>query len=316
MIVADVERSGLTESRHHGAVAVVDAAGVPIAGFGAVERPFFIRSAAKPVQATVMRSLGLDLAPELQAVGCASHDADPAHVALVGAVLAGGGLDEDDLRCPPAWPTSTSARRRVIADGASGRRRIWHNCSGKHAAMLRTCLIQGWPTEGYLQLSHPLQRAIADEMDARIGLDGGGGTWGVDGCGAPVTTTSATGLAVLYSRLARSGGPVVEAMRRFPALIGGIRNVDLAVMLALPAIAKGGAEAVLGLAVEGRGAIGIKIWDGGGRAVGPVTFAALDQLGWIPHGSRDELEWRCRSVVLGGGEDVGMVRPAFQLEQL
>ena len=35
------------------------------------------------------------------------------------------------------------------------------NCSGKHAAMLATCVANGWPTETYLDADHPLQRAIA-----------------------------------------------------------------------------------------------------------------------------------------------------------
>ena len=34
------------------------------------------------------------------------------------------------------------------------------NCSGKHAAMLATCVLNGWPTGEYLAPGHPLQQAI------------------------------------------------------------------------------------------------------------------------------------------------------------
>ncbi len=35
------------------------------------------------------------------------------------------------------------------------------NCSGKHAAMLATCVVNGWDTATYLAPDHPLQRHIA-----------------------------------------------------------------------------------------------------------------------------------------------------------
>ncbi len=33
------------------------------------------------------------------------------------------------------------------------------NCSGKHSAMLSTCVANGWPTETYRDPAHPLQDA-------------------------------------------------------------------------------------------------------------------------------------------------------------
>ncbi len=34
------------------------------------------------------------------------------------------------------------------------------NCSGKHAAMLATCVINGWDPATYRDLDHPLQVAL------------------------------------------------------------------------------------------------------------------------------------------------------------
>lgn len=316
MIVAQVVRSGIVESEHRGAVAVVDQTGRPLAGVGQIDRPFLIRSVAKPVQAEVAVRMGVVLAAEHLAISAASHDGEPVHVATVAQILADGDLTENDLECPPGWPASPTARRAVVRSGVEHPRRIWHNCSGKHATMLRACVARGWATSGYTAPDHPLQVEIAGAMESALGMAGGWGSWAVDGCGTPVSSANAYGVAHMFARLGSENGTVVGAMRRFPALVGGRRHSDFAVMVALPAIAKRGAEATFGCAIEGRGAVGIKIWDGSERAVGPVLFEALDQLGWIPSGPRGALECRTASPVLGGGTDVGTVRPAFRLEPL
>ena len=69
---------------------------------------------------------------------------------------------------------------------------ILQNCSGKHAAMLAACVVNGWPTEGYLDQDHPVQQVI----DAYIAKAAGGVVHtGVDGCGAPTAMISLRGLA-------------------------------------------------------------------------------------------------------------------------
>jgi len=93
-------RSGLVETIHEGAVAVLDADGALIAQSGDIDRPFYLRSAAKPFQAAVARAAGADLSPIQLAVAAASHDGDPAHIAIVRSMLDSSGLSVDDLRCP------------------------------------------------------------------------------------------------------------------------------------------------------------------------------------------------------------------------
>jgi L-asparaginase II len=74
--------------------------------------------------------------------------------------------------------------------------RVAMSCSGKHAAMLLTCAVNDWPTEGYLDPDHPVQRQIlaavaeAAEPVAEVA---------VDGCGAPLAALS-------LGRLARACG--------------------------------------------------------------------------------------------------------------
>lgn len=308
----EVVRSGLVESVHQVAVAVSGRDGRLVAWAGDVDRPFFFRSAAKPFQATVSQRLGAGLSLPRLAVAAASHDGEPVHVAHVSAMLAEAGLGVDALSCPPDWPVK-KASDRLVAAGERSPRSLWHNCSGKHAAMLRACLAQGWDPARYLDPDHPLQREIAAEM---IEVAGEGCLpVGVDGCGAPSFRASVRSMAAGFARLAADPayGEVVTAMHRYPALASGAGNPDAAIATALFAVAKRGAEGCLAVGLPGRGAIAVKAWDGSMRAAGPAAAATLDRLGWIPEGSRLALAPLLEPTVAGGSGKVGTVRAVVEL---
>jgi L-asparaginase II len=181
------------------------------------------------------------------------------------------------------------------------------NCSGKHAGMLATCVVNGWPVEGYLDPKHPLQVAMAAAVTDLAGEPIA--ATGVDGCGAPVFAFSLTALAKAFQRLveAAPGTPerrVADAMRAHPELVAGTSADDTVLMRAVPGLlAKGGAEGVVAVAVPGVGSVAIKIEDGAMRARTPVLLSALRRLGVeVP---------AMRELVLGGGEPVGEVRSAW-----
>ena len=109
-VVAEVVRSGFTESRHRGAVAGLAADGTQVISAGGTAVPFFPRSANKPLQAAAMLRCGLDLDGELLALAAASHSGEDFHVDGVRKILSGAGLSEDDLRCPPSWPLDPDDR--------------------------------------------------------------------------------------------------------------------------------------------------------------------------------------------------------------
>ena len=118
------------------------------------------RSCNKPVQALGMVRAGLDLPDELLALACASHSGEPFHVEGARRILALAGLDESALQTPADYPLDDAAREVVIRAGG-GRTPVQMNCSGKHAAMLATCVVNGWDTATYLAPDHPLQTRCA-----------------------------------------------------------------------------------------------------------------------------------------------------------
>ncbi|EEP71942.1 L-asparaginase II [Micromonospora sp. ATCC 39149] len=309
--LVEVVRSGFVEGLHRGSVVVLDAAGAVVAGAGDGTSPIFPRSASKPMQAVGMLRAGLPLTdPADVAIVSASHAGEEFHLARVHALLAGAGLDESDLGCPPDLPMGELARQAVLrAGGGPTRGRM--NCSGKHAGMLLTCLVTGWPRAGYWQPEHPLQRVLRAAVEECTGEPVA--AVGVDGCGAPVLAVSLTGLARAYLRLvaAGPGSPertVADAMRGYPELVGGTWAEDSRLMRGLPgAIAKIGAEGVIAAALPGVGAVALKIDDGASRARMPVLVSALRRLGV----RAPVLDEYAELPLLGGGVPVGTVRPVW-----
>jgi L-asparaginase II len=304
-VLAEVVRSGFAESRHHGAVTGLAADGTEVISVGRTAEPFFPRSANKPLQAAAMLRCGLALEGELLALAAASHSGEDFHTDGVRKILSGAGLGEEDLHCPLSWPVDVETARRLVARG-HGMSRIRMNCSGKHAAMLATCVANGWPVRTYLAPDHPLQQAIRHTVEELAGERVA--ATGVDGCGAPLFALTMTGLARAFRALvlAAPGTPerrVADAMRAHPEWCSGTSRDERRLMDAVPGLlVKAGAEGVNAFALADGRCGAVKIDDGSARARTPVTVAALRLLGVaVP----DELA----IVPLTGGEAVvGAVR--------
>jgi L-asparaginase II len=306
-LIVEVVRSGFVESTHRARVHVVDAAGSPSLVHGDTGSLASPRSSMKPLQALAMVRAGLPLEDELLALACASHSGEPFHVDGVRKILAGAGLDEGALRCPEDLPLDKEASHQVIRSHG-GPSRILMNCSGKHAAMLATCIANDWPVESYLHPGHPLQRAIRATVEELTGERVA--ATGVDGCGAPLFFVSMAGVVRAFRRfpLAPEGSPerrIADAMRAFPEWTSGTTRPEAALMRAIPGLmVKAGAEAFDAFAYSDGRAGAVKIEDGGVRARVPVTVAALRAAGL----DAPELTELATSPLLGGGEPVGEVR--------
>ena len=297
--VAATARSGFDESVHFGAVVALDADGGVAWSAGDPAAVIYPRSSLKPVQAAVMVAAGLRLDDRLLAVVCASHDGRDEHLDAVREILSGAGLDEGALGNTPALPLDVGAQAVVVRRG-DGPSSLLQNCSGKHAGMLATCVVNGWPTVGYLDPDHPVQRLITDHLVASAG---GVGHVGVDGCGAPAPTVTLEALARAVRELAVTRHVVYRAMTTYPRMVGGPeRDVTRLMELVPGLVAKDGAEGVHVAALPDGRAVALKIADGAGRARAPVMVAALRSLGVeLDSDSLDE-------AVFGHGRRVGHVR--------
>src|SRR5215831_3616237 len=172
-VLVEVTRGSLVESRHRGALAVVDADGASVLVLGDVAAPVYPRSAIKALQALVLVESGAaeryGFGDEELALACASHGGEPAHVATAERMLRAAGLDPSALACGTHWPMhQPSAQALARAGGMASA--LHNNCSGKHAGFLcAACAMQAAP-EGYVDATHPVQREVKAVLEDLSGV--------------------------------------------------------------------------------------------------------------------------------------------------
>lgn len=311
-MLAEVIRSGFAESRHRGSLVVLAADGSVMQAAGSVGEPMFPRSSNKPMQATAMLECGLELDGSLLALAAASHSGEEFHVTGVREILSRAGLSESDLQCPPDLPLDESARNARLAAGGVADR-VHMNCSGKHAAMLATCVAAGWPTVSYRDPDHPLQVQIRQVVQRLAGEPVT--AIGVDGCGAPLLAISVTGLARAFRALVladpgSAGRRVADAMRANPTWTSGTTRAESLIVGAVPGLLmKSGAEGVCAFALGDGRAAAVKLDDGAQRAVPPLMATLLlDLVAADPAADLAALAGLATVPVTGGGSPVGEIR--------
>jgi L-asparaginase II len=305
VVLAEVVRSGFVEGHHAGIAIGLDESGAAAVSAGDPDRPVFPRSSNKPMQAVGMLRCGLDLDGELLALACSSHSGEEFHLDGVRRILAAAGLETSALQTPADLPLDKVEADAWLRAGRDSEPLVM-NCSGKHAAMLATCMVNGWPTQTYLSPDHPLQERLRAALEDLAGEKVA--ATGVDGCGAPVWAISLTGLARAFRVMATAppGTPeyrVARAIASYPEWLGGTRRDVTALLRALPgSVAKDGAEGVYAVAFSDGRAAAVKIDDGAERARIPVLAAVLARLGIALPDAVSKV------AIIGGGRPVGEVR--------
>lgn len=299
----------VVESVHAGHLVVTGPHGEVVASVGDPHAVTYVRSAAKPVQATacleVLDRCGVAPPDAHQlAVAWASHRAEPRHLDAVRALLARSNTAPDALTCPPAVGE---------ADPGAPPRRLTHNCSGKHAMFA----LAGWALaavggdvevdrDRLLAVDGPVQTVV---LAALADVFGPLAAIGTDGCGAPAPAVPLVGLARGFARVASEPrfARVRAAGLAHPGLVGGEDRLESA-LLAAGVIAKVGAEGVYGVGWVDAGAgawgMAVKAADGGVRGASEAVIRVLEGSGVVPPGT-----W-ASPPPLGGGRPAGTVRPA------
>lgn len=315
-------RGEIDESVHRISAVVTDADGRLVASAGSPDLVTYFRSAAKPFQLwPLVRDGGVahfGLDPEMLALACGSHNAEPIHRAVGARWLEKVGLTEADLSCG-GHPSLSSrvAREMIRADVVPTP--LWSNCSGKHAALLALARLHGWPLAGYAALGHPVQAEVAGSMARWSGVPESVLQWGEDGCTAAAVALPLTGIATAWARLGTSEDPAIAvirtAMMAHPVMIAGSDRLDTILMDAWPGrvLAKVGADGVYGASLPTLGlGIGLKVEDGHFPSAGHALMAILSQVTarFDPTGDwpMDHLAaWRTPPILNTRGAPVGAV---------
>ncbi|MFC7681074.1 asparaginase [Paenibacillus sp. GCM10028914] len=285
-------RGGILENVHYGAISVVDESGKLLYSAGDPEHMTFLRSAAKPFQAIPVMKRSIDekfgLTGEEAALFAASHRGEKFHIDALESLLNKTGIGEEELHCCPNYPLNEEAKAERLRKNEA-KRRIFHNCSGKHAGLIALCKYQGWDTKTYYQLDHPVQQEIietvalfADVPKERIGI-------GIDGCGLPIFAMPLSSIALSYLKLAcpeliqneetrLAAKRISKLMNDHPNMIADTRFVCSTLLKDPNLTAKGGAKGVYGIGLrKERIGISLKVSDGS-EQVWPSIIASILEL--------------------------------------
>jgi L-asparaginase II len=322
-------RADIMECAHHGHISIVNERGEVTASAGDPAFVTFTRSAAKPLQAIAAIRGGIasrfGLSGKEIAIMTASHVAEPEHVEVLESFMQKTGLSETELICAPSYPLNERSKEDVLRHDGS-KRRLYHNCSGKHLGVLAYCKMKGYPLEGYADPEHPVQKEIIETVSMMCGIKAEQIVLGTDGCGFPVFGLPLSAMASAYVKLAcpdliadeatREAVTIItQAMNLHPEMVGGSGRLDSLVLQDSNIIAKGGFKGVycFGLKKERLG-IAFKVLDGSEEEWGLIVQAILEQTGYAnPSLIRQMKEDFTHDIYNDAGKKVGYADTVFQL---
>ena len=285
--MVEVTRSGEIESFHHGVAVLINSSGEILKEWGNSEKLIYPRSALKPIQSLNLYkdgiAEGLDISDEYIALTTASHHSESFHQKMVIEWLEKINLNEDKLCCGHDWPWNLEDKFKAKINSKI-KRRIFHNCSGKHCGHLAVCKYRDLQIDNYNQNNHAIQKeliSLIEHLSEYKIKD-----IGIDGCTLPnplipiKNFTHAMAKIADYNKLnenSKIAKRIFDSCVNFPEITGGTNSANCA----LTKLSKGkiffknGAEGVfVAIIPEQKSALVVKIDDGASRAA-EVAIAGL-----------------------------------------
>jgi L-asparaginase II len=326
----EVTRGPLTENIIRGHLAVVGAGEKSLAHLGNPEYLTYMRSTAKPLQASAAVECGaidfFNISEDELAIMCGSHTGDDYHVAALESILAKIGLSEANYTLGVDYSLAMELKLKRIAEHTPPRK-IYNNCSGKHSCMLTLCRYMGWDYQAYQAPEHPVQQLIKATVAGYTEVAPESIIVGVDGCGVPVFALPLSHMARAYFNLAHperlfeprraAARRLTAAMTAYPQMVAGYGQFCTELMRATGGrlIAKLGADGVYCVAeLSGDVAFALKIEDGNTSLLPLAVMRVLSELDLLSAAETDDLAAFSRLDNLNCQKDkVGEARAVFQL---
>ncbi|MBM7587120.1 L-asparaginase II [Bacillus pakistanensis] len=325
-------RAGLLENIHSGVICGVNDQLHTVYQIGNSHHQTYYRSAAKPFQALPVFLSDIiekyQLNEEEAALFTASHRGETYHIAALESMLNKLPVDEGELFCPPSYPLNLEPKEEMIRQGVR-KRRLFHNCSGKHMGFITVCRELGYPIEGYWKVDHPLQQDILTILSTLAEVPLSSIQNGVDGCGVPVSAISIDRMAITYLKLACpdliKDSKLREAVKKMTRIMNHHYNMVASdhficsILLQDPNIvAKGGAQGVycFGLKNERLG-FALKVLSGSESVWPNIVASILEQIGYSNQKTIQSLRSLRPSVIHNDSDvRVGEINTCFTLHKL
>jgi len=328
-ILIEEYRGELLECVHRGYICCVNEDGQVVYSIGDPEFVTYMRSSAKPIQAIPLIKRGIDTKYNLSdkeiTVMTGSHRAELFHVTALESIMDKVQIAEDELICLPTYPLSMNAKEEVLRNGGE-KRRIYHNCSGKHMGILTLCTDMNCDKREYWNINSPAQQEILSHISMMSEYPREQIKIGTDGCGVPVFAMPMKNLAMAYMKMACpntiTDGLTRDAVIKLTKLMNEnyemVSGTDLICSLLLMdnnIVAKGGAKGVycFGLRDERLG-FSIKIIDGSEEEWPLIVASILEQINYKNKDTIDRLKRVFpRVIVNDNNKEVGESIVRFKL---
>ena len=285
--MVEVTRSNEVESVHYGTAVLINSSGEVLKEWGNSDLLIYPRSALKPIQSLNLYkdgvAEGLKLTDEYIALTTASHHAEDLHQKMITEWLEKININEDKLCCGADWPWNMDDKFKANLKYKK-KRRIFHNCSGKHCGHLAVSKYKDLPIENYNQNNHPIQKELINLIENLSNFKIK--NIGIDGCTLPNPLIPlkkfalAAAKIVDYKSLNEASDiakRIFDSCVKFPEITGGSKSVNCALtkLSKGKAFFKNGAEGVfVAIIPEQKSALAVKITDGAARAA-EVAIAGL-----------------------------------------
>jgi L-asparaginase II len=311
--LVNVTRGKEIESSHSGAAVFLDSSGKVLREWGDSSMLIYPRSSLKPIQSLNLYKNKIDEKLKLEesylAFSTASHHGEDIHVNKAESWLKQLGFKEEDLACGEDWPKSLSDKFKAEKK-YKHKRKVFHNCSGKHCAHLAVAKARDLPIKNYQKENHLIQSELIELIEelAQEKIH----SMGIDGCTLPNPFMSLKSFALISARFADfkylkehglTAQKIFNACIKFPELTGGEKSINCLLTRAAGNIFfKNGAEGVyVALIPHLKSAIALKISDGTQRASEIAMAGIVDELNLMP---KEKINSFLSKPILNSANDV------------
>ena len=275
----DYIRDGLLEEFHTGVLQL------GIDEYSAT--PFYLRSCAKPLQASLLIDYGIDFTPNELAFCSGSHAGEDCHIETAKGILKKIGLDESYLKCGLHAPLSRSMQDKMLLNNEKITP-LHNNCSGKHLGFLAICKVNGWDLGTYYLPQHPLQKEVKKKIYELCEIsDNESYPDTTDGCGVPIVSMPLKNMVIGYKNLNKHYPQLIKAILANPYIYGGEDRTDTEIIKnsegLIAKVGAGGLCVVYNTKIDE--GFAVKIDDASMPARRIAVLEIINRLGWanIPY---------------------------------
>lgn len=322
-------RAGLLENVHFGSLCGINEKKEIVYQLGEKDVPIFFRSASKPFQAIpIFLTDYMDkyhLTDKERALFIASQRGEQYHQDTLHTLLEKLPVNESDLVCAPSYPLNEEPKIAYVQAGKK-KRKLLHNCAGKHIGFIAACHANNYPIDGYHLPDHPLQIQIKEIIAYLSEMDTKDIPVGIDGCGVPVFAIPLKRMAIAYSKLAnpcliedanlRSAVEKLTAvMTKENEMIASHNFICTALLQDSNIIAKGGAQGVYCFALKKEGiSFALKVVNGSEDPWPNIIASILEQIDYANKETIERIKTLRPPIVKNdAGLEVGTIKSCFHL---